>query len=124
MVVGCTALLAAVAVLYWTGWLAARVSAVNREALEETAGIDTHGLGQAGGDGGGGGADVDGGSGGNGRGLTLVHFSAQLERFVWDRGCAWGLCSPCTGGVKGCLGCVGCFLESDTAQVEPRSERV
>jgi hypothetical protein len=21
-------------------------------------------------------------------GLTLVHFSAQLERFVWDRGCA------------------------------------
>ena len=20
--------------------------------------------------------------------LTLVHFSAQLERFVWDRGCA------------------------------------
>jgi len=26
---------------------------------------------------------------------TLVHFSAQLERFVWDRGCAQGLCSPC-----------------------------
>jgi hypothetical protein len=24
----------------------------------------------------------------NGQGLTLVHFSAQLERFVWDRGCA------------------------------------
>ena len=23
-----------------------------------------------------------------GQGLTLVHFSAQLERFVWDRGCA------------------------------------
>ena len=22
------------------------------------------------------------------QGLTLVHFSAQLERFVWDRGCA------------------------------------
>ena len=21
------------------------------------------------------------------QGLTLVHFSAQLERFVWDRGC-------------------------------------
>jgi hypothetical protein len=21
--------------------------------------------------------------------------SAQLERFVWDRGCAEGLCSPC-----------------------------
>jgi len=28
-----------------------------------------------------------------GRGL-LVHFSAQLEHFVWDRGCAQGLCSP------------------------------
>ena len=25
---------------------------------------------------------------GEGQGLTLVHFSAQLERFVWDRGCA------------------------------------
>jgi hypothetical protein len=22
-----------------------------------------------------------------GRGLTLVHFIAQLERFSWDRGC-------------------------------------
>ena len=22
------------------------------------------------------------------QGLTLVQFSAQLERFVWDRGCA------------------------------------
>ena len=22
------------------------------------------------------------------QGLTLVNFSAQLERFVWDRGCA------------------------------------
>jgi hypothetical protein len=27
--------------------------------------------------------------------LTLVHLSSQLERFVWDRGCAYGLCSPC-----------------------------
>jgi len=24
---------------------------------------------------------------GNGQGLTLVHFSAQRQRFVWDRGC-------------------------------------
>jgi hypothetical protein len=24
----------------------------------------------------------------NAQGLTLVHFSAQLERFIWDRGCA------------------------------------
>jgi hypothetical protein len=22
------------------------------------------------------------------QGLTLAHFSAQLERFLWDRGCA------------------------------------
>jgi len=22
-----------------------------------------------------------------GQGLTLAHFSAQLKRFVWDRGC-------------------------------------
>ena len=22
------------------------------------------------------------------QGLTLVHFSAQLERFLWDKGCA------------------------------------
>ena len=22
------------------------------------------------------------------QGLTLVYFSAQLERFLWDRGCA------------------------------------
>jgi len=29
------------------------------------------------------------------QGLTLVHFSAQLERFVWDRECAQGFCSPC-----------------------------
>jgi len=59
-----------------------------------------------------------------GQGLTLVHFSAQLERFVWDRGCAQGLCSPCRGGVRGCLGCVGCFLVTDTAQVELISGRV
>ena len=29
------------------------------------------------------------------RGLTLVHVSAQLERSLWNRGCAQGLCSPC-----------------------------
>jgi hypothetical protein len=58
------------------------------------------------------------------QGLTLVHFSAQLERFFWGRGCAWGLCSPCSGGATGCLGCIGYFLVSDTAQVELRSGRV
>jgi hypothetical protein len=44
------------------------------------------------------------------QGLTLVHFSAQLERFLWDRGCAYGLCCPCSGGVRGCLGCVEYFV--------------
>ena len=29
------------------------------------------------------------------QGLTLVHISAHIERFVWDRSCAQGLCSPC-----------------------------
>jgi len=56
------------------------------------------------------------------QGLTLVHISAQLERFVWDRGCAQGLCSPYEGGVRGCLGYVGYFCASDTAQVELKSE--
>jgi hypothetical protein len=32
---------------------------------------------------------------GSRQGLTHVHFSAQLKRFLWDRGCAKGLCSPC-----------------------------
>ena len=31
----------------------------------------------------------------DGQGLTLVHCSAQLERCLWDRGCAWGWCCPC-----------------------------
>jgi len=31
---------------------------------------------------------------GHRQGLTLVHFSAQLKRFLWDRGRAEGLCSP------------------------------
>ena len=34
------------------------------------------------------------------------------------------LCSPCKGDVKECLGCVGCYLVTDTAQVELKSERV
>jgi hypothetical protein len=57
-------------------------------------------------------------------GLTPVHFSAQLERFVWERGCAQGLCSPLQGGARGCFGCGGCFLVTDKAQVELRSGRV
>jgi len=55
------------------------------------------------------------------QGLTVVHFSAQLERFVWDWGCAY---RGCVARVRGCLGCVGCFLVTDTAEVELRSGRV
>ena len=59
---------------------------------------------------------------GVGQGLTLVHFSAQLERFLWDRGCAYGSCSPRQVGVRGCLKCVGCYFVSDMAQVQLKSE--
>jgi len=30
--------------------------------------------------------------------------SAQLERSVWNRGCAERLCSPCEGRIRGVLG--------------------
>jgi len=29
--------------------------------------------------------------------LTLLHFSAQGKRFLWDRGCVWGLFRGCWG---------------------------
>jgi hypothetical protein len=76
------------------------------------------------GGGSGGGARSTAAAAGGRQGLTLVHFSACLDRFVWDKGCAQVFCRPCQGGGGGCLGCVGCFLVSDAAQVELRSERV
>jgi len=33
------------------------------------------------------------------QGLTLVHFSAERDRFLWDRGCGWNLCWVCSGVV-------------------------
>ena len=35
-------------------------------------------------------AEIDGAAGAEdkGQGLTLAHLSAQLKRFLWDRGCA------------------------------------
>jgi hypothetical protein len=33
--------------------------------------------------------------------LTLVHFSAQLKRLLWDRGCVQGDLRGCLGGVRG-----------------------
>ena len=44
------------------------------------------------------------------QGLTIVHFSAQLKRFLWNRGCMKGLLRGCLGGVMGHGGCVGCVL--------------
>ena len=35
------------------------------------------------------------------QGLTLVHFSAQRKRFLWDRGCTYGLFEGFLGGVGG-----------------------
>jgi hypothetical protein len=40
------------------------------------------------------------------QGLTLVHFSAQLERFAWDTG-ARRACVPRIKGVLGVLGMLG-----------------
>ena len=31
----------------------------------------------------------------SGQGLTLVHVSAQPQRYLWDRGCVFGLFSGC-----------------------------
>jgi len=35
------------------------------------------------------------------QGLTLVHFSAQLKRLPWDRGCTQGDFRGCLAGVRG-----------------------
>ena len=51
------------------------------------------------------------------QGLTLVLFSAQLKRFLWDRGCIQGVCRGCLGGLRGCS-------VSETALVELKSGRV
>jgi len=58
------------------------------------------------------------------QGLTLVHFSAQLKRFVWDRGCIEGLFGGCSWGVWGHEGVQRVYFVSETAQVELRSGRV
>jgi hypothetical protein len=41
------------------------------------------------------------------QGLTLAHFSAQLKRFLLDKGCVWGLFRGCLGAVWGCQGVLG-----------------
>ena len=56
------------------------------------------------------------------QGLTLVHLSAQLERFVWDRGCAegWGDVAR----VKGVFGECRVLSCDNTTEVELKSGRV
>jgi len=44
------------------------------------------------------------------QGLTLVHFSAQRKRCLWDRGCILGLFREYTGGAMGIRGCLRCVL--------------
>jgi len=62
-----------------------------------------------------------------GQGLTLVNFSAQLKRIMWDRGafrsCLGGV-QEVSGGVKKHEGVFRVYVVSETAQVEQRSGRV
>ena len=58
------------------------------------------------------------------QGLTLVHFSVQRKRFLWDRGCVQGLLKGCLGGVRGYEGVSRVYFVSETAQVELKSGRV
>jgi len=65
-------------------------------------------------------------------GHTLVHFQltlpAQRKRFLWDRGCAWGLFRGCLRGVRGRKGVLrvssGYVVLLETAQVELGGGRV
>jgi len=47
------------------------------------------------------------------QGLTLVHFSAQRKRFLWDKGVHSGnvkgvFSRCCAGGIRGYLRCILC----------------
>jgi len=62
-----------------------------------------------------------------GQGLTLVHFPAQLQHIMLDRGalrnCLSGV-QEVSGGVTGYQGVFRVYFVSETAQVELRSGRV
>jgi len=58
------------------------------------------------------------------QGFTLVHFSAQRKRFLWDKGCIQGLPEGCLGGIRGYQGVLRVYFVSEQAQVELRSGRV
>jgi len=58
------------------------------------------------------------------QGLTLVHFSAQLERFLWDRGGIQGLFKGSSGVIRGYRRVCRVYFVSETAQVELKIRRV
>ena len=58
------------------------------------------------------------------QGLTLIHFSAQRKRFLWDKGCLFELFKGCLGGVRGYEGVFRVYIVSETAQLELKSGRV
>ena len=42
------------------------------------------------------------------QGLTLLQISTQRKRFLWNRGCIYGLLRGYLRGIRGCLGCYLC----------------
>jgi len=58
------------------------------------------------------------------QGLTLVHFSAQRKRFVWNMGCMQGLFSGYSWGFRGYERVSWVFFVSEPAQVELKGGRV
>ena len=58
------------------------------------------------------------------QGLTLVHFSTQRKRFLWDRGSIEGLFRGCLVALRGYSGVFRVYFVLERAQVEPKSGRV
>jgi len=58
------------------------------------------------------------------QGLTLDHFSAQRERFLYDKGCSQGLLRVWLGSLRRYQGVSGMYILSESAQVELKSGRV
>jgi hypothetical protein len=55
------------------------------------------------------------------QGLALVHFSAQRERSLWDRGYIMRLFRGCLRDVSGYEGMLRVYFVSEMAQVELKS---
>jgi len=58
------------------------------------------------------------------QGLTLVHFSAQLKRYLWDRVLIQGLFRGSSGDIRGYCGVCRVYFMSETAQIELKIGRV